>query len=114
IDVRKLKFLDESGSNLAMAREYARSLRGERAVGSVPHTRGKQTTIVGVLGITGILCCQAFQGAMNEGTMLYYIKHVLAKVWDPEDILVMDNLTSHKTPLVLKTLEECKIKYMFL
>lgn len=97
-----------------MSREYARSPCGERAIGKIPGARGKNTTIIAVLGIEEIISWDRFEGAMNQFSFIDYIERNLSKVWNIEDFLVMDNGTLHKTPLVIKTLEKYKIKHIFL
>ncbi len=109
-----LKFFDETGANLAMSRAYARSPRGERAVGKVPEKRGQQTTIVGVIGLEGILCHEEYEGAMNEEKMLSFIENKLSKTWKSEYVFALDNLTSHKTERVQKAFEKNNIRYIYL
>lgn len=97
-----------------MSREHARAACGERAIGKVPQTRGKNITMIAVLGIEKIISWDRMEGAMNQFTFSAYIDNYLSKVWDAEDILFMDNVPFHKTPLVLKTLEKYKIKHIFI
>lgn len=97
-----------------MSRRHARSISGERAIGKVQEARGKQTTITGVIGTEGILCWDRIQGGMNQFKFASYIENVLSKVWEIENYLVIDNLSSHKTELVIRTLEKYKIKYIYL
>ena len=65
IALERLKFLDESGINRAMTRRYGRAPRGQRAVGSVPENRGSNTTMVGILGLTGMSAVATLEGAIN-------------------------------------------------
>src|SRR4029450_12775388 len=53
-DARRLKFIDESGVNLAMPRMYGRAPKGERVFGRVPQNYGQNVTILGALGAQGL------------------------------------------------------------
>lgn len=97
-----------------MSRGYARSVSGERAIGKVQEARGKQTTITGVIGTEGILCWDRVEGAMNQLRFASYIENTLSKIWETDWVLVIDNLSSHKTDLVIKTLERHNIEYIYL
>ena len=114
IDISRLQFLDETGCNQAMTPEYARSACGEPAISKVPETRGKQISIIGVIGIEKITDWERFEGPINQFTFILYIEESLSKVWNLDDYLVMDNATIHKTPLVVSTLNKYKIKFIFL
>lgn len=59
-DVARLKFIDESGVNIAMTRLYGRAPRGERAVGSAPKNYGQNVTMLGALSVAGL-------EALNDG-----------------------------------------------
>jgi hypothetical protein len=57
LDLRRLRFVDESGVNLAMTRRYGRAPKGARVVGSVPQNSGRNVTMLGALdsAITSVL-----------------------------------------------------------
>ncbi len=66
LDARRLVFLDETGSNVAMSRRYARSRRGHPVYGSVPHRRGQNLTVVGAISAAGgLVAWRAMDGAMT-------------------------------------------------
>ncbi len=60
-----LVFIDEAGVNLAMVRLYARSLRGQRAVGTRPQRRGQNVSMVEALAMRGPIATIQVLGAMN-------------------------------------------------
>jgi transposase len=95
-DVRRLKFVDESGVNLAMTRLYGRAPRGARVIDTVPQNYGPNITILGALGIEGIAAVMTVEGATDADVFLAYVEHVLAPTLQPGDIVVMDNLRAHK------------------
>jgi hypothetical protein len=68
LDLRRFKFVDESGVNLAMTRLYGRAPRGERVVGSVPQNYGSNITILASLGFTGLGAMMTVEGATEPNT----------------------------------------------
>jgi transposase len=96
LDLRRLKFVDESGVNLAMTRLYGRAPAGERAIGSVPQNYGQNVTILGSLGVQGLEAVMTVDGATDTEVFRTYVKRVLGPTLTPGDIVVMDNLGAHK------------------
>jgi transposase len=96
LDLQHLKFVDESGVNLAMTRLYGRAPAGERVVGSVPQNYGPNVTMLGTLGIQGLHAVLTVDGATDTDVFRTYIKQVLGPTLTPGDIVVMDNLGAHK------------------
>jgi transposase len=79
-----------------MCRRYGRSLEGERLVAKVPHGHWKTTTFVAGLRHDGLTAPMVVDGAMNGRTFLTYVRKLLAPTLSAGDIVVMDNLASHK------------------
>jgi transposase len=96
LDVRRLKFVDESGVNLAMTRLYGRAPRGTRVIGSVPQNYGSNVTMLGTLGVQGLQAVMTAEGATDAGVFRTYIKRVLGPTLWPGDLVVMDDLRAHK------------------
>jgi transposase len=97
LDIRRLKFVDEAGVNLALTRLYGRAPRGKRAVGSVPQNYGPNVTILGTLGRQGLQAVMTVDGATDTEVFRTYVKHVLGPTLVPGDMVVMDNLRAHKS-----------------
>jgi transposase len=91
-----LKFVDESGVNLAMTRLYGRAPAGERVVGSVPQNDGPNVTMLGALGIQGLQAMMTVDGATDAEVFRTDVKQVLGPTLTPGDMVVMDNLGAHK------------------
>jgi transposase len=89
-------FVDETGTNTAMARRYGRAPRGQRVDGPVPHGHWKTVTLTAAVRLGGVGGCLAFDGATDALTFETYIEQVLAPTLRPGDIVVMDNLKCHK------------------
>lgn len=64
-DVRRLVFVDESGMHTSMDRTRARAPRGERAYGEVPRNRGKNTTLVASMSLSGMGEAMCVEGATD-------------------------------------------------
>jgi transposase len=96
LDLQRLKFVDESGVNLAMTRRYGRAPSGERVLGHVPQNYGQNVTMLGALGVHGLHAVMTVEGATDSEVFRVYIKQVLAPTLTPGDIVVMDHLGAHK------------------
>lgn len=79
-----------------MARRYGRSERGARCIGQVPGGHWKTTTFIGGLRASGMTAPFALDGALDGEAFLVYIREILSPTLADGDIVVMDNLPSHK------------------
>jgi transposase len=98
----------------SMVRRYARAPKGERAYGSVPRNRGKNTTLVASLSLGGIGAAMAFEGATTKVVFETYVERVLAPMLEPGQIVVMDNLGAHKGDRVKEVIEARGATLLFL
>jgi transposase len=101
MDINKLVFLDESGVNTGMTRLYGRSPSNERIIDYVPDVRYERTTILSSIRATGDMVPLIFRGALNGELFKTYISQCLAPTLNKGDIVIMDNLTSHKVKKVI-------------
>ena len=79
-----------------MTRQYGRAPKGQRCVGFVPNGHWKTTTFIAALRHTGIDAPYVFDGPINGPSFLAYIQQVLVATLINGDIVIMDNLGSHK------------------
>jgi transposase len=114
VDVRRLKFVDESGVNLAMTRLYGRAPRGTRVTGSVPQNYGQNVTMLGTLGVQGLQAVMTVEGATDADVFRTYVKRVLGPTLRPGDIVVMDNLRAHKAVGVQQALARRGARLLYL
>jgi transposase len=105
LDPASLVFLDETWAATNMARRYGRAPRGQRALDAVPHGHWKTTTVVAALRADGITAPLVLDGAINGESFLAYVRQFLAPALRPGDVLVMDNLPSHKVAGVREAIE---------
>jgi transposase len=96
LDPWRLVFIDETGVNTKMTRRYGRAPRGARVIAKVPHGHWKTTTFVAALRSDGLTAPLVVDGAMNGDVFLAYVQQQLTRTLRPGDIVIMDNLASHK------------------
>jgi transposase len=97
-----------------MARRYGRAPRGERAVGSVPHGHWLTSTFIAGLRHDGIVAPCLFNCAIDGELFLAYVEQQLAPTLTPDDIVIADNLSSHKVPGVRQAIEQRGASLWFL
>jgi transposase len=91
-----LIFIDETWATTNMARRYGRAPKGKRLRVGVPHGHWKTTTFVAGLRMTGMIAPMVLDGPINGRAFQAYVDQVLVPELKPGDIVVMDNLGSHK------------------
>jgi transposase len=93
----RLKFIDESGSNLALTRLFGRAAPGERVCEGVPQNYGENVTMLAAIGVHGVSAPMTVNGAVDGAVFLAYVRQVLVPTLAEGDIVVMDNLGAHRT-----------------
>jgi len=109
-----LVFVDESGANIKMARAYARAPRGARAIGRVPRNHGTPTSLVAALTPDGLTAMATRLGAFNSASFAVYVRDVLCPALRPGQVVVLDNLSAHKTPAVRDAIAAAGCTALFL
>jgi transposase len=97
-----------------MARRYGRAPRGQRLVCPVPHGHWKTTTFVAALTVAGLTAPLVIDGAMNGDLFVAYAERVLVPTLAAGDVVVMDNLSSHKRARVRELIEGAGCAVLFL
>jgi transposase len=97
-----------------MARTHGRSPRGERLRMAVPHGHRKTTTLVAGLRLDGMVAPMVLDGPINGDWFEAYVRHVLAPTLRPGDIVIMDNLSSHKRAAARDIIEAAGARLRFL
>jgi transposase len=88
--------LDETGLNTKMARLRGRSARGHRCVASVPHGHWQSSTFIAALRAQGITAPFLVEGAVDGDVFGAYLEHVLCPELREDDVVILDNLSTHK------------------
>jgi transposase len=105
MNAAQLVFIDETWATTNMARRYGRAPRGQRLVASVPHGHWQTSTFLAALRRDRISAPYVLDGAINGETFRAYVEQMLAPTLEPGDIVVMDNLGSHKVAGVREAIE---------
>lgn len=98
-------FVDESSTNIAFTPRYARAPRGERAKGSAPRNRGKNVTLISSITLSGIGPSMSIEGSSDTESFGLYMRDVLAPRLKRGQIVVMDNLSVHRSRWVRELIE---------
>lgn len=114
LDPAKLYFLDETWASTNMTRTHGRCPRGQRLVLPVPHGHWKTTTFVVALTLNGLVAPTVVDGPMNGDVFVAYVEQQLVPVLKRGDIVVMDNLSSHKRAAVKAAIEAVGAELRFL
>ena len=114
IDANRLIFLDESGLKTNMTRLYGRARGGERCLDSAPCGHWETVTILSSIKLDGSTQSLVFEGAVDRKMFDAYIKGVLAPTLCPGDIVVMDNLSAHKSQDAYEDIRKCEAEVLFL
>jgi transposase len=97
-----------------MARRYGRSPRGQRLTAAVPQGHWKTSTFLAGLRHDGLVAPCVLDGAINGETFRAYIEQFLAPCLSPGDIVIMDNLSSHKVAGVRQAIEAAGANLLYL
>jgi transposase len=107
-------FVDECSTNTSLSPRYAWSPKGQRARCKVPRNYGPNVTLLASMTHEGIGPCLAVEGATTSEVFETYIEQMLRPALRPGQMVVMDNLSSHKGERVRELIEErgCELLYL--
>jgi transposase len=114
LDPERLVFVDETWTATNMTRSHGRCARGERLRMGFPHGHRKTTTLVAGLRLTGMAAPMVLDGPINGEWFKAYVAQVLAPGLRRGDIVIMDNLSSHKQARVRELIEAAGATLLFL
>jgi hypothetical protein len=98
-------FVEETGVNIAMTRQYGRAPKGRRVHTSAPVNTGKNVTVLGALSCDGLLAAMTIEGSTDTQAFLTFVQTILVPTLRPGQIVLMDNLSSHKVNGVKEAIE---------
>jgi transposase len=110
----KLVFLDETSAKTNLTRLYGRALQGKRLVDKTPHGHWVTSTYVCALRHDGIRAPAVFTGAMNTTRFVAYVQQCLLPSVCSGDIVVMDNLSPHKSMKVQQLFAVAGVEVLYL
>ena len=97
-----------------MTRLRGRAPRGQRVQGSAPHGHWNSTTIIGAMRMDGSTACMAIEGATDAEVFAVYVREILCPILRPGDLVVMDNLSAHKSERTLALIRQTGADVRFL
>ena len=107
-------FVDECSTNISLSPIYARAPKGERAFGKAPRNWGKNVSLVCAIDASGVKPSMSVEGAVDGKAFEAYVERFLAPMLERGRIVVMDNLSVHKSRRVERLVEEAWCELLFL
>jgi transposase len=114
VEPERLVFIDETWTRTDMAPLRGWAPRGHRLVGKVPHGRWKTMTFLAALRHDRVAAPWLLEGPIDGDSFRIYIEKVLVPTLHPGDIVIMDNLGSHKGKVVRQLIRVAGAKLFFL
>src|SRR5215213_8580149 len=114
IHTERLVFVDECSTNTSLAPLYAWSPKGERALYSVPRNWGANVTLLASMSVGGMGPCLAVEGPTTREVFETYLQRLLVPSLKPGQVVVIDNLSSHRGGRVRELIEGkgCELLYL--
>lgn len=106
--------LDDTGSNLARARDSARAPRGQRASATQPVHRGGRVTMLGALGLEGLGATLPVDGLTDGDVFVACLQKVLVPPRRPGQVVIMDNLKAHQVAGVTAACTDAQVSLLYL
>jgi transposase len=107
-------FIDETWVTTNMTPRYGRARKGQRLLGHAPHGHWYTTTFLAALRHDGLVAPAVFDGPLNGATFLAWLQQCLVPLLRPGDIVVLDNLSSHKVAGVSAAIEAAGAVLLYL
>ncbi len=114
LDPRKLVFIDETWASTSMTRRYGRAPSNERLLGFAPGGHWKTTTFIAALRHDRLTAPWVLDGPINGDGFLAYVRQALAPTLSQGDIVIVDNLGSHKVAGVREAIEAAGATLLYL
>jgi transposase len=105
MDLARLVFVDESGAKTNMTRLYGRAMAGQRAIDDTPSGHWCTTTMIASVRLDGSTACMVVDGATTKDIFEAYIEQILFPTLKAGDIVVLDNLSAHKSQRIRELVE---------
>jgi transposase len=106
--------VDETWAKTNMTRTHGRCARGRRLVAKVPHGRRKTLTFVAALRCAGLGAPCVIDGPIDTESFLAWVEQFLVPTLRAGEIVVMDNLSSHKHPAIRRAIRSAGAKLIYL
>ena len=113
-DPARLVFIDESNAKTNMTRLRGRTLRGKRLYASTPQSHWHTTTMICSMRWDGSTACMTIEAATDTEVFRVYVRQVLCPTLRPGDVVIMDNLSPHKSVETLSLIQQLGAEVLFL
>ena len=107
-------FVDESGANTQMTRWRGRALGGRRLVARIPHGSYQTSTLISGIRLEGVCAPWLFEGPMNGEMFLAWVEQGLAPTLRAGDVVILDNLATHKIRGVREAIQAAGARLLYL
>jgi len=114
VDPERLVFLDETGLKTDLTRLRGWASGGERLVEAIPGGRWETSTLVQAVALDGTRAAMILNGPMNATCFSGFCDWLLAPALDPGDLVIMDNLSSHRSAAAVKAIEVAGARAVYL
>ena len=114
LDQSRFIFVDETSTSLAMTRRYARAPRGQRVYGAVPRNHGQNVSVIGALGLQGMVAAWSVEGAVDTDVFDVFVRQVLVPALRPGDVVRLDNLNVHHASCIEQAVQTAQGQVIFL
>ena len=114
LDPGRLVFVDETWAKTNMTATHGYAARGERLVDAAPQGHWHTTTFVGALRADGMVAPMVLDGALNGAAFVAYVEQVLVPELRPGDVVILDNLGSHRVAGVREAIEGAEARLLYL
>jgi transposase len=112
--VTRLVFVDESGANTKMTRLRGRARAGGRLLARIPHGSYQTSTLISGIRVNGPCAPWLFEGPMNGEMFLAWVRQGLAPTLQKGDLVIMDNLATHKIGGIREAIEAAGARLLYL
>ena len=114
LDLARLVFVDETGAKTNMTRTHGRAEGGQRVVDAAPHGHWGTTTLLSSIRMDGSTAPMVIEGPTDADVFTEYVRQILVPSLRPGDIVVLDNLSPHKSPQVEQAIRAAGAEVWFL
>jgi len=114
VDPRKIVYIDESGVDDTLFRQYARASRGEQVLADIKGKKAQRISLIaGLLGHK-IIAPMRFEGYTDAGVFNQWLEQCLLPELPPGHTIILDNASFHKSPLTRQLIESAGCNLLFL
>jgi transposase len=112
VRISQLVLIDEFGATTDMTRTHGRAPRGQRVVARVPHGHWKTVSTIAAMTVRGIVASASFDDATDTELFVTFVREALVPMLKKGQVVVLDNLSAHKSPEVDRLIESAGARVM--